>query len=272
LEGVELLLSAGAPIPEPLLADVQLLMPRASLHTPYGMTEALPVTDISLEEIQAADAEAAAGTIAGAGNGVCVGRPVHGARVAVVPLAADGTAPGTHPVTEVGVTGEILVSAPHVKEAYDRLWLTQRESISLPGWHRTGDVGHFDAAGRLWVEGRLAHVVTAAGSVVTPVGAEQAIERLDDVGLAAVVGVGPSGTQAVVAVVETVPPARKAGPAAPQLAGRVRAAALAAGVSVSAVLAVPAQPTDIRHNAKIDRTRLSRWASRVLAGGRVGTP
>ncbi|MGN7251778.1 alpha/beta fold hydrolase [Arthrobacter sp. SAFR-014] len=272
LEGVELLLSAGAPIPEPLLAEVQRLLPRASLHTPYGMTEALPVTDISLEQIQAADAEAAAGTVAGAGNGVCVGRPVHGARVAVVALAADGTAPGTDLVTEAGVTGEILVSSPHVKEAYDRLWLTQRESSSLPGWHRTGDVGHFDAAGRLWVEGRLAHVVTAAGSVVTPVGAEQAIERLDDVGLAAVVGVGPSGTQAVVAVVETVPPARKPGPAAPQLAGRVRAAALAAGVSVAAVLAVPAQPTDIRHNAKIDRTRLSRWASRVLAGGRPGTP
>jgi acyl-CoA synthetase (AMP-forming)/AMP-acid ligase II/pimeloyl-ACP methyl ester carboxylesterase len=272
LERVELLLSAGAPVPEPLLTEVQRLLPRASLHTPYGMTEALPVTDISLEQIRTAQADADAGTMAGAGNGVCVGLPVHGARVALIPLAANGTAPGNHPVTEAGVTGEILVSAPHVKEAYDRLWLTQRESVRTAGWHRTGDVGHFDAAGRLWVEGRLAHVVTAPGSVVTPVGAEQAIERLDDVGLAAVVGIGPAGTQAVIAVVETVPPARRAGPAAPQLAGRVRAAARLAGVSVSAVLAVPAQPTDIRHNAKIDRTRLSRWASRVLAGGRPGTP
>ncbi len=278
LEGVELLLSAGAPVPEPLLAEVQRLLPRASLHTPYGMTEALPVTDISLEQIQAADADAAAGAehptgaVAGAGNGVCVGWPVHGARVAIVPLAADGTASGSHPVTGPGVTGEILVSAPHVKEAYDRLWLTQQESASLPGWHRTGDVGHFDAAGRLWVEGRLAHVVTAPGAVVTPVGAEQAIERLDGVRLAAITGVGPAGTQAVVAVVEAVPPARKAGPAAPQLAGDVRRAALEAGVRVSAVLEVPAQPTDIRHNAKIDRTRLSRWASRVLAGGRPGKP
>ncbi|WP_142057846.1 alpha/beta fold hydrolase [Pseudarthrobacter sp. B4EP4b] len=278
LERVELLLSAGAPVPEPLLADVQRLLPRASLHTPYGMTEALPVTDISLEQIQTADADAAAGTsagagaVAGAGNGVCVGRPVHGARVAVVPLAADGTAPGADPVTEAGVTGEILVCAPHVKEAYDRLWLVQRESVSLPGWHRTGDVGHFDAAGRLWVEGRLAHVVTGPDGVVTPVGAEQAIERLDDVRLAAITGVGPAGTQAVVAVVETSAPVRKAGPAEPQLAGRVRKAALEAGVKVSAVLVVPAQPTDIRHNAKIDRTRLSRWASRVLAGGRPGKP
>ena len=273
---VELLLSAGAPVPEPLLAEVQRLLPRASLHTPYGMTEALPATDVSLEQIREAEADAAAGTVTGAGNGVCVGRPVHGARVAVVPLAADGTAPGTGSVTDAvtvaGVTGEILVSAPHVKEAYDRLWLTQRESARTAGWHRTGDVGHFDAAGRLWVEGRLAHVVTAPGTVVTPVGAEQAIERLDDVGLAAIVGVGPSGTQAVVAVVETVPPARRAGPAAPQLAGRVRQAARQAGVSVSAVLVVPAQPTDIRHNAKIDRTRLARWASAVLAGGRPGTP
>ncbi|MFJ5698984.1 alpha/beta fold hydrolase [Arthrobacter sp. NPDC093139] len=272
LDGIGLLLSAGAPVPEPLLAEVQRLLPRAALHTPYGMTEALPVTDISLGQIQAADADAAAGTVLGAGNGVCVGWPVHGARVAVVPLAADGTAPGSQPLMEPGITGELLVSAPHVKEAYDRLWLVQRESSSVPGWHRTGDVGHFDGAGRLWVEGRLAHVVTAPGAVVTPVGAEQAIERLDAVRLAAITGVGPAGTQAVVAVVETVPAARKAGPAAPQLAGSVRRAALEAGVQVSAVLQVPAQPTDIRHNAKIDRSRLSRWATRVLAGGRPGKP
>ncbi|MDQ0756006.1 alpha/beta fold hydrolase [Arthrobacter sp. B3I4] len=272
LDRVELLLSAGAPVPASLLEQVQQLVPRAGLHTPYGMTEALPVTDISLEQIRAAETDAAAGTVPGAGNGVCVGRPVHGARVAVIPLAANGTAAGNDPVMQPGVTGEILVAAPHVMEAYDRLWLAQRESARTPGWHRTGDVGHFDADGRLWVEGRLAHVVTGPDAVVTPVGAEQAIERLHGVGPAAIVGVGPAGTQAVVAVVETVPPVRRPGPAAPELAGRVRAAARGAGVAVSAVLAVPAQPTDIRHNAKIDRTRLARWASKVLAGGRPGTP
>lgn len=269
---VELLLSAGAPVPEPLLGEVHRLMPAASLHTPYGMTEALPVTDIDFEQIQSATADAEAGTMPGAGNGVCVGRPVHGARTGVLPLAADGTAPGAAPVTAAGVTGEILVSAPHVKDAYDRLWLTQQESAGPAGWHRTGDVGHFDADGRLWVEGRLAHIITAPGAVVTPVGAEQAIERLDGVRMAAVVGVGPAGTQAIAAVVETVPPARKAGPAGAELAGKVREAARTAGVSVAAVLIVPAQPTDIRHNAKIDRSRLSRWASSVLAGGRPGTP
>ena len=272
LKRVDLLLSAGAPVPEPLLDEVQRLLPAASLHTPYGMTEALPVTDISLGQIKAAAADAGSGTMPGAGNGVCVGRPVHGARIAVIPLAADGTAPGTEPMTDAGVTGEILVSAPHVKGGYDRLWLTDQASAGPAGWHRTGDVGHFDADGRLWVEGRLAHIITAPGAAVTPVGAEQAIEKLGCVSMAAVVGVGPAGTQAIAAVVETSPPARKAGPAAPGLAAQVRRAALAAGVSVAAVLVVPAQPTDIRHNAKIDRTRLSRWASSVLAGGRPGKP
>ncbi|MFJ4261556.1 alpha/beta fold hydrolase [Paenarthrobacter nicotinovorans] len=269
---VGLLLSAGAPVPEPLLSRVQKLLPHASLRTPYGMTEALPVTDISLQQIQAAATDAATGNCLGAGNGVCVGTPVQGARLAVIPLDGHGKASGSSPVTEAAVTGEILVGAPHVKQAYDRLWLTQQESVNPSGWHRTGDVGHFDAEGRLWVEGRLVHVVTAPNAVVTPVGAEQAIEQLESVRLAAIVGVGPSGTQAVAAVVETVPPAPKAGPAAPQLAASVRRAALEAGVEVSAVLQVPAQPTDIRHNAKIDRTRLARWANRVLAGGRPGKP
>jgi hypothetical protein len=31
-------------------------------------------------------------------------------------------------------------------------------------------------------------------------------------------------------------------------------------------------PTDVRHNSKIDRTRLAAWASRVLSGGPVGAP
>ena len=75
---IGLLLSAGAPIPEPLLARVQGIVPAARIHTPYGMTEALPVTDIDLDGIRAA----------GAGNGVCVGTPVAGAQVAIAALAA----------------------------------------------------------------------------------------------------------------------------------------------------------------------------------------
>ncbi|MBJ2120026.1 alpha/beta fold hydrolase [Arthrobacter sp. MSA 4-2] len=272
LQRVGLLLSAGAPIPAPLLERVQALLPDAALHTPYGMTEALPVTDVDLPSIRKAAKDAAAG-LPGAGNGVCVGTAVHGARVAVSPLGPDGSADG-EPTTEAGVSGEILVDAPHVKDRYHRLWRTEAESARTAPWHRTGDVGHFDAAGRLWVEGRLGHIITAPGGVLTPVGVEHAIEEVDGVRLAAVVGVGPAGTQAVVGVVETDPPVRRNRPGLAEagLADGVRAAASAAGTKLAAVLTVPALPVDIRHNSKLDRARIAAWAEQTLSGGRVRSP
>jgi acyl-coenzyme A synthetase/AMP-(fatty) acid ligase len=112
------------------------------------------------------------------------------------------------------------------------------------------------------------HVITTADGPLTPVAVEQRIEGESPVTGAAVVGVGPSGTQQVVAVVvpETSGPV---GLATPGLASAVRAAA---GVRLAAVLEVDALPVDIRHAAKIDRQRLARWAERVLAGARVGRP
>lgn len=262
LARVELLLSAGAPIPEPLLARVSALAPNAGLHTPYGMTEALPITDISLDGIRAA----------GAGNGVCVGTPVSGALVAIAELAPNGSV-GDTALDAPGVTGEILVSAPHVKDRYDRLWITEAKSSSLPGWHRTGDVGHLDEEGRLWVEGRLGHILTTPDGVVTPVAGEQAAESVAGVGRAAIVGVGPAGTQVPVAVLELQEPVRRAGTAAPELTAAVRTAVAAgAGLDLAAVLVLPAMPTDIRHNSKIDRTALAGWAEQVLAGGRARVP
>ncbi|MHA7219761.1 alpha/beta fold hydrolase [Arthrobacter sp. MDT1-48-3] len=269
LERITLMLSAGAPIPVPLLEEVQALVPSAALHTPYGMTESLLVADIDLDGIRAAATADEAG-LDGAGNGVCVGLPVHGARVAVSPLDGTGEATGEATGTP-GVTGEILVDAPHVKDRYFRLWRTQEDSARTRPWYRTGDVGHFDADGRLWVEGRLGHVITAPGGVVTPVGLEQSLEALDGVRLAAVVGVGPSGAQAVVAVVETTTPGRRPRLADASLAAAARDAAGARGVDLAAVVSVPALPVDIRHNAKIDRARVAAWSGRFLAGGRAGS-
>jgi predicted regulator of Ras-like GTPase activity (Roadblock/LC7/MglB family) len=40
-------------------------------------------------------------------------------------------------------------------------------------------------------------------------------------------------------------------------------------VDVAAVITVPSLPVDKRHNSKIDRTRVARWAENVLAGGRM---
>ncbi|TFB71126.1 alpha/beta fold hydrolase [Cryobacterium sp. Hz9] len=290
LAGVRRFLSAGAPISATLLGQAAALMPAATAHTPYGMTEGLLMADITLEGIRAAAASVATPPTADTGTqipaasppraaatmnpagGVCVGEATATTRIRISALDPSGASVGELS-EEPDVTGEIVVSAPHVKDHYDRLWLTERASRrgAVPGerWHRTGDVGHLDRAGRLWVEGRLPHVIVTADGVVTPVGPEQRIETLPGVARAAFVGVGPLGTQQQVAVIETVPPARRVHRASERLATAVRAAV---GSPVAAVFVVPGLPTDIRHNSKIDRRRLSRWATGILSGGRWVKP
>ncbi len=253
MPGVRLLLSTGAPVPPELLREVLGMFPNAEAHAPYGMTEVLPVADVSVEEMTP-------------GNGTCVGRPVPGVTVRISALDVDGNAVG--PLVDTPeVTGEVCIQAAHTKQRYDRLWITERASSRDPGWHRSGDVGHYDADGRLWIEGRLVHVIVTAEGPVTPVGLERRVESIPAVTRAAAVGIGPRGAQQVVIVCEV--PGAKPGLAPVGLRDAVRAVL---DIDVPAVLTVRALPVDIRHNSKIDRLRVGAWAQRVLDGGRVGTP
>jgi acyl-coenzyme A synthetase/AMP-(fatty) acid ligase/pimeloyl-ACP methyl ester carboxylesterase len=244
LARLRLVLSAGAPVPQSTLEEFQKLAPAARLHTPYGMTEVLSVTDIALQGLRDV----------GQGRGVCVGSPLRGVQLAIEPLARGHDS-----------CGEILVSAPWLSQGYDGLWATNERARSIDAggrsWHRTGDVGHLDPDGLLWIEGRLAHVVFTAEGPVAPVPLENAVTAATGM-RSALTGVGPEGCAQVVVVVERD---GKAGLAPPELDRSVRAAA--PGQRVAAVLTVPKLPVDIRHNSKVDRTRLGRFASALLAGG-----
>ena len=250
---VRTVMSAGAPIPVPLLERMQRLTPSASLHTPYGMTEVLPVADIDLDTLGAV----------GPGHGVCVGHRVDGCEVRIDPT-----------------NSEVLIAAPWCSAGYDRLADTQRQArpVDPDGrvWHRSGDLGHLDESGRLWIEGRVVHAIRTATSAVSPVPLEVAAERCAGVSRAAAVGVGPAGAQQVVMVVEVTRGrgrgrgrGRRIGLASLELTGQVRAAIGAVGGSppVAAVLVADRFPVDVRHNSKIDRTLLAARAQRLLAGG-----
>lgn len=247
LAGVRLLLSAGAPVRASLLSAAKSVFPNAVPHTPYGMTEVLPVASISLPELENA----------GSGDGVCVGNPLSGVEVQLQPLVEEQS-------TQLG---EIVVRAPHQRLGYDRLWLTTHRASQPAGWHMTGDVGQIDDHGRLWVGGRVGHVLWTSDGPVAPVGLEKSVESIDGVYSAAVVGVGPRGNQRVVVVVQREQPERKPVLASLELIDAVRELA---EPDVVAVFEVPTLPVDRRHNSKIDRTAVSEWASTALAGGTLG--
>ena len=249
LHQVRLVMSAGAPVPIETLRHMQKLCPQAEMHTPYGMTEVLPVADLSLQQREDV----------GEGSGVCVGRAVDGCNVKVVSI--DGG------ISElpIGVTGEIVVSAPWMSLGYNRLWLTQQNArFESDGftWHRTGDVGHINGDGNLWIEGRVVHMIHTADGSMTPVPIEVACEKISGVKRAAAVGIGDKGVQQLVMVLET--DQAKEDPAPDQLAAQVREAL--AGLDVVAIWETKKLPVDIRHNSKIDRTALAQKMQKVLSG------
>ncbi|MFB9775006.1 alpha/beta fold hydrolase [Brevibacterium otitidis] len=317
--GVELALSAGAPVPLALMDQVAQIFPHAEIHSPYGMTEGLLLADIDRHAVAAAEAEGteaegpaeAAGTEsegaeaaeaeaaqpeaaqpeaarrgAHAARGVCVGTPIDGVRFALAPIDAAGES-AEELLTGADAQerlGEFVVSAAHIRDGYDRLWSTDRQASrdTLDGqrWHRTNDIGHIDTAGRIWIEGRLQHIITTPAGPLGPGGIEALTDRDPAVFRSAAVGVGPTGTQALVLVLE---PAAGSDPdtgepLAPGLAPlpvaqRLRThVAAATGADVAAVLVAPSFPTDIRHNSKIDRSRLADWAAAVLGGEPIRKP
>lgn len=267
---VRAVISAGAPVRAELLKAATGIFNTADMHTPYGMTEVLPVANITLSELEELDAQQASSHLPA--GGVCVGYPLSGVTVNIDPLDGLGE-PLSTPTSSAGVMGEILVQAAHTRDSYDRLWLSNQQASQPSGWHRTGDVGELDAAGKLWVGGRLGHVVTTANTVLAPVDSEQRIETLADISMAAIVGVGPAGSQLVVAAVqlnESQSDSKTPSEASPALTEQIRQLA-PESIDIAAVLVVKQMPVDRRHNSKVDRTAVAQWASKVLAGERVSS-
>jgi acyl-coenzyme A synthetase/AMP-(fatty) acid ligase len=249
LKQVRLVMSAGAPVPIDTLRLMKKLCPEAEMHTPYGMTEVLPVADLSLQQREAI----------GEGSGVCVGKAVDGCHVKVV--AIEG---GTTNLPS-GECGEVVVSSPWMSLGYNRLWLTQQNArFESDGviWHRTGDVGHLDGDENLWIEGRVVHMIHASHGSITPVPLEVACEKIAGVKRAAAVGIGDKGAQQLVIVLETDQAKEDIAPA--HLAIQVREAL--ADVDVVAIWVTKKLPVDIRHNSKIDRTALAQKMQKVLSG------
>jgi acyl-CoA synthetase (AMP-forming)/AMP-acid ligase II len=259
LPSLRRVLCAGAPVPAPLWQDSQDFIPNGLLHSPYGATEALPVSTINSEEV--AEVE---------GPGAPVGRPLAGISVKIIAIS-DGPIAGLEDAKELGTgeIGEIIVSGPVVTREYDALpEATRLAKIPAAGpgsdpvsvWHRMGDCGYFDAQGMLWFCGRKAErVETEAGTLHTEP-CEKVFRRHPRAARCALIGLGERGHQQPALVVET----------------RVRSSAEAKGLAeelrrlaqqhpqtsaIGRFFFRPRLPVDARHNAKIHRLALARWAA-----------
>lgn len=76
--------------------------------------------------------------------------------------------------------GEIVVRGPCIMKGYYRDPGLTAEVLSSDGWLHTGDLGHFDKNGYLYIDGRLKNVIIgASGENIYPEVIESIINRLD---------------------------------------------------------------------------------------------
>ena len=258
------ILMAGAPVPAELHAQFKdILPPGAEVHTPYGATESLPVSTIGSGEVLS---ETAAQTATGAGT--CVGWPAPEMSIRIIRISDEPIARWHEAeVLPVGKIGEICVRGPVVTSMYEgepeHTRAAKIVEVDAEGRnhivHRMGDVGYLDEQGRLWFCGRKAHRVETAAGTLFPVPVEAIFDAHPDVFKTALVGV--HGTPLIVAQMEV--DAQKSPPA-------VAEELLALGSehahtrAITRVLFHSKLPVDVRHNAKIDRTGLARWAREKL--------
>lgn len=247
---LERVIGGGAPITGPAMQALGQMMPNGEVFANYGATEALPTTAHSARETLD---DTWAKTVSG--QGICVGRPFAGIELAIAKIQ-DGPATEFEPV-ECGQIGEILVKSPHIGSQYlDDPESTRKNKIGA--WHRIGDAGYVDEQDRLWVVGRVSQRVRGPNGPLFSLLCEPVFDAHADVRRSGLVGVPNGAFETPVLCVE----ARRG---VDLQALRADLLALASRLSttrdIAEVLFIERLPVDPRHNSKIERPRLARWAA-----------
>lgn len=251
--------SAGAPVPIDLVERMTRVLDGdgSRLHTPYGATEALPVSSTTARHVLGRTAAKTRG-----GAGTYVGRPFPQVHVKII-ARVDGPIASLSQAREMraGQIGEIIVRGNSVTRMYAHMPEATREAKIADGldfWHRMGDVGYLDEEGGLWYCGRKAHIVeTEAGPMFTDC-VEPIFNEHPRVRRTALVGVGQPPRMRPVIVVELQSGGWSAALERELLElGQARDTTR----SITTFLHHRAPlPVDRRHNIKIHREQLAAWA------------
>lgn len=152
--------------------------------------------------------------------------------------------------------GEIWIQGPGMLDAYLHPWRT-RDAILEEGWFQTGDLGHFDAEGDLFLDGRSRSVINVAGMKCFPEEVEAVLREHPGVRAARVQGRVHSRVGAI-PVAEIIPVDPAAPPSIPALVAHCRAALSAYKIPIDFqfVSEIPLTPSGkIRRGEATDRER-----------------
>jgi long-chain acyl-CoA synthetase len=180
--------SGGAPLSPAVLAEWERRVPSCTVLEGYGLTESSALVSSSTRRARRVGA---------------VGKPVVNVEVKIVDFDGRELPPGAD--------GEICVRGATVMAGYWNAPEQTAQTVS-DGWLHTGDVGHLDEDGFLFVVDRMKDLIIRGGFNVYPRDVEDALLAHPDVTQAAAVG-QPDDVhgEEVVAVVTVTPGSRVTG-------------------------------------------------------------
>ena len=164
LSALRRLVSGSAPLPGEIHEQWARRVPQCEVVEGYGCSET---------------AALATTTPTGQGRRGSVGRAAPGVRLRVVGADQRPVPPGTD--------GEIRVHTPSLMTGYWHDPDATEQAVG-DGWFHTGDIGHLDADGYLYLVDRQKDVILRNGFNVYPRDVEEALMRHPDVAVCAVVG------------------------------------------------------------------------------------
>ncbi len=263
LPSIERLFMAGAPVGGAVISNVTRVCPQAQVCTPYGATEALPVTLAPLPECgdRSGKVKAKGGDV-----GTPIGAPIDGLSARIIKsvngpiLHFEDTVP-----CEPFEIGEIIVSGKHVSPGYTHRPEADTLAKIADGesfWHRMGDMGYADEEGKLYFCGRKAHAVFCEERPFFSDPVEFVFNQHRKVKRSALIGLF-SGKIPAVAIEpfpeyfpQTVEDREAFGT---ELRALAQTSSVTAGIE--RFFFHPNFPVDARHNAKIFRDKLGVWAT-----------
>ncbi|TYT23601.1 long-chain fatty acid--CoA ligase [Luteimonas viscosa] len=167
LSSLRYLTQAGGAMAPALARRVRAAFPQAKLFVMYGQTEA----SARLTCLAPGRFEDKAGS---------VGTPIAGVEIQVRREDGSRAAPGE--------TGEVWARGDNVMSGY---WQAPEATAAtlVDGWLRTGDQGHLDPEGYLWLAGRRSDMIKTGAHRVHPQDVEEVIAELPGVREVAVTGI-----------------------------------------------------------------------------------
>jgi|SRR5271157_667728 len=225
--------SGAAPLAEEVRREFEARVPTAAIYEGYGCTEAATFISANPKDARRVGS---------------VGLPVPGVELTIQDDAGQVLPPGQD--------GEICVRSPGVMTGY---WRTEDSSALAGNWLHTGDIGHLDADGYLYVVDRKKDLILRGGFNVFPRDVEDVLVAHPAVAQVGVVGRPDSRLgEEVVAFVSLLPGAEVT---AGELTEYARQH-LAANKYPREITIVPAVP--LTSVGKLDRKKLRQW---IAAGG-----